>query len=209
MQATCDRLGHVCAAEPQSRRRPGLLIAARRNLCFRSVFSSPPDPDCTACRCQAEFYEHALNQTHPCGGGWPRPPGSSRGRPAVVPLFPWRWRRGATARPGEGMMYRGPGGGGAGIGRGGKERGRDGASEGGGREQVAAGERRYQEEGSLRQQSEAKKIIEKYIHLFAFCLRVWRGNTHLRISAASPSAATHNTQQQRRYRGHQRYLKVK
>lgn len=57
--------------------------------------------------------------------GWPRPPGSSRGRPAVVPLFPWRWRRGATARPGEGMMYRGPGGGGAGMGREGEmERGR-------------------------------------------------------------------------------------
>lgn len=128
MQTPCDWLGHVCAAESQSRRRPGLLIAARHNLCFRSVFSSPPDPDCTACRCQAEFYEHALNQTHPCGGGWPRPPGSSRGRPAVVPLFPWRWRRGATARPGEGMMYRGPGGGGAGMGRG----GRDGAREEGG-----------------------------------------------------------------------------
>lgn len=66
------------------------------------------------------------------------------------------------------MMYRGPGGGGAGIGRGGRERGRDGASEGGGREQVAAGERRYQEEGSLRQQSEAKKKRKK-IHT-PFCL---------------------------------------
>lgn len=92
---------------------------------------------------------------------------------------------------------------------GGKEGEMERAREGAGREQVAAGERRYQEEGSLRQQSEAKKKIKKYIHLFAFCLRVWQGNTHLRISAASPSAATHNTQQQRRYRGHQRYLKVK
>lgn len=143
----CVRQSHNRVGDPDSSSPLDATFASE--VCFQA----PPDPDCTACRCQAEFYEPALNQTHPCGGGWPRPPGSSRGRPAVVPLFPWRWRRGATARPGEGMMYRGPGGGGAGIGRGGRERGRDGASEGGGREQVAAGERRYQEEGSLRQQS--------------------------------------------------------
>lgn len=35
------------------------------------------------------------------------PPSSSGGQPAVVPLFPWRWRRGAAALQSKVMIYSG------------------------------------------------------------------------------------------------------
>lgn len=142
-------------------------------------------------RCQAELREPALNQTHPSGGGWPRPLDSFLARPAVVPLFPWRWRRVATARRGKGMMYWG----GRAWGRG--QHRREGTRERGSEEW---GRWQLESNATRRRRASPNNRRQKETHTFLLLL-ARGGETHCSGSVQRAPSHRHTTRSWRRNNG--------